>query len=956
MTLCLLGTLRWDTGTTVPTPLPAVLPVAILLVLARHGEWISRAEVASLFWPDQLDPAALLNLRVNLLKARRILQALDICEPIQSERRRIRWSPATDVRAIAGACGCLAQGFDLPHFERFDRWLRDWRQHCAGPSSLRATARDTGDVEDDEAPTLPPAAPGFYGRHVELARMRAFNLPALVIAGEAGVGKSRLVAEALGVAPWLRGREGLRQIAFGAVADLFNNHAPWLQDLGAYRLDIARLLPDTAPDEPLPPLDAITARVRLFEGLARAVERHGVLLAVDDLQWADAATVEWLVMLAHRGQLRWVATARGDELPARTADALRSLEAAGAASVITLQGLDRTALNALLHDRRPDLAGPQGFPRPHSWLDALWAYTAGNAFCALELMEALTPDDAPQRMAQVALPERVACMLRGRRDRLPAPARAVVDAAGVAIGHPSIAQLAAVAGLDIEQAVAAVECAQQHGLMRDTVCRHDLVREALRAGMTPTRAAELHRRTARHLVAEGAEPETIAFHWRHAGDDEAAWPFVLRAAQRLRERGEHDAAMAALSELRDATNDEPLALRAEIMLAQEHLFDDLVAGRRALESARVRASRLPPGMSRQTLEAHVLAGLVDNAVFSGDLGRASALARALRERLPGLARDVLVEAHPVLIEAAMREGDFEAAVASLEGLRQAGAAHAVVLSFEAQIHWFSGAVREARRVFEHLLARHPDYCHGLTIENDLAVMCHALGDLGAAEEMARRSLRSWTGVAHTEALSSLVLGSTLASGGRFAEALEALDRAHELGLRQGSALFVSEALARRARLHWTAGRHRRRPTGHTRGASAGRQGGRALARERPGAPGSADGRRRRAAAETPMRWPCWGRCRPADTTRWCRFVTGAHRLRPQPGGRRRTRPGCRRQQAAVAQQAGLLEWLCEALALVGRFDVGAAADASRDQAQTLAHAQSFGWLADRIGPVSMIAR
>ena len=385
---------------------------------------------------------------------------------------------------------------------------------------------------------------------------------------------------------------------------------------------------------------------------------------MDDLQWADAATVEWLVMLAHRGRLRWVATARGDELPARTADALRSLEAAGAASVITLQGLDRTALNALLHDRRPDLAGPQGFPRPHSWLDALWAYTAGNAFCALELMEALTPDDAPQRMAQVALPERVACMLRGRRDRLPAPARAVVDAAGVAIGHPSIAQLAAVAGLDIEQAVAAVECAQQHGLMSDTVCRHDLVREALRAAhdaapVLPSCTGE-PRVT---LWRRAPSRRRLPIHWRHAGDDEAAWPFVLRAAQRLRERGEHDAAMAALSELRDATNDEPLALRAEIMLAQEHLFDDLVAGRRALESARVRASRLPPGMSRQTLEAHVLAGLVDNAVFSGDLGRASALARALRERLPGLARDVLVEAHPVLIEAAMREGDFEAAVA-----------------------------------------------------------------------------------------------------------------------------------------------------------------------------------------------------------------------------------------------------------------------------------------------------
>ena len=325
------------------------------------------------------------------------------------------------------------------------------------------------------------------------------------------------------------------------------------------------------------------------------------------------------------------------------------------------------------------------------------------------------------------------------------------------------------------------------------------------AGLTPARAAELHRRMACRLADEGAEPETIASHWRCAGDVEAAWPYVLRAAQRLRERGEHAGALAALRDLQGATKDEALALRAEIMLAQEHLFDDLVAGRRALESVQVRACRLPSGPARQTIEAHALAGLVDNAVFSGDLAQAGELAIALRERLPGLARDVLLEAHPVLIEAAMREGDFGAAAASLQGLRQAGAAPAVVLSFEAQIHWFSGAVREARQVFEQLLAQHPDYCRGLTIENDLAVMSHALGDLATAEAMARRSLQSWAGVAHTEALSCLVLGSTLASGGRFGEALETLARAHQLGLRQGSALFVSEALVRRARLHWAAG-------------------------------------------------------------------------------------------------------------------------------------------------------
>jgi len=946
MTLRLLGPLRWEPEGRAAQRLPVVVPVALLLVLARHGLWMQRAEIARLFWPGFSAEAALLNLRVNVHKARRLLDELGIGVAIEGERRCLRWAVPTDLGSAADSKGPLASGFDLPEFEAFDAWLREWRESCGGPS-LRASQRAAVAGADDEPESPTALSPGFYGRRVELARLRSSNAPAVVVAGEAGVGKSRLVAEAFESAPWLRCREGLRQISFGAVADLFARHPQWLHDLGAYRLDLARLLPDIAPDEPLPPLDAITARVRLFEALARTAERHVALLVVDDLQWADSATLEWLSMLAHRGRLRWVATARDGELPAHTADALRALEAAGAASGIALQGLDRTALNALLHDRRPDLAGAQGFPRPHPWLDALWAYTNGNAFCAIEVMESLTASDVPQRLARLPLPVRVGRMLAHRRERLAAPVRALVDAAALATGQPTLAQLAAVAGLGIADAVAALECAQQQGLMQDTLCRHDLVREALRAAISPARAAELHRQTALHLVEQGAEAEAIAHHWRSAGDDEAAWPFVLCAAQRLRQRGEHDAAIAALSELREATRDDTLALRAEVMLAQEHLFDDLAAGRRALESVLVRAGCLAPGIARQTIEAHALAGLVDNAVFSGDLAHALTLQPALLERLPGLARDALIEAHQVLIEATMREGDFASARASLEGLRQARAAHAVVLSFEAQIHWFCGAVREARQVFEHLLVRHPDYCHGLTIENDLAVMCLALGDLGAAEEMARRSLRSWAGVAHTEALSSLVLGSTLTSMGRAAEALQVLDRAQELGRRQGSALFVSEALVRRARLHWSVA-----------DASAARQ-------------ATLEARARAGVVTEPLRASGLAlmevlssievqagpdqaalstldalatRCRhPIVQVRCSRAQAAVAAAR----GDLAEALDAARRQAAVARGAGLQEWLCEALVLMGQFDTGTTAEKARAEAQALAHSQGFGWLIAR---------
>jgi tetratricopeptide (TPR) repeat protein len=423
---------------------------------------------------------------------------------------------------------------------------------------------------------------------------------------------------------------------------------------------------------------------------------------------------------------------------------------------------------------------------------------------------------------------------------------------------------------------------------------------------------------------------------------------VLRAAQRLKQRGERDAVVATLSEVRDRALDPVIALKAEIMLAQEHLFDDLAAGRTALELALVRAGDLPHGGERRALEAGALAGLVDNAVFTGDLARACALSRALRERMQGLDKVALVEAHQVLIEAAMREGDFAAARASLQGLRDAGVARPVVLSFEAQIHWFAGAVREARGAFEALLERHPEYCHGLTIENDLAVMCHALGDLVAAEAMARRSLQSWACVAHTEALSSLVLGSTLTSMGRFDEALEALDRAHDLGQRQGSCLFASEALARRARLFWCAGQ----PVAAREAIVAAHDGigevfeplrasGLALmnvltAIDVDVAPDPDDLGRLQALVERSRH--------PIVHARHWRAQAACACAQGDPVGAL----GAARRQAAVARDTGLLEWLCEALSLVADLEHGPDGATARAQALTLASAQGFGWIASRL--------
>jgi len=86
------------------------------------------------------------------------------------------------------------------------------------------------------------------------------------------------------------------------------------------------------------------------------------------------------------------------------------------------------------------------------------------------------------------------------------------------------------------------------------------------------------------------------------------------------------------------------------------------------------------------------------------------------------------------------------------------------------------------------------------------VMLQALGRIAEAEAMARRSLHSWAGVAHTETLSLLVLGLVLTSAGRHGEADAALLRALQMAREQSSPGFEAEALVRRARLLLQCGR------------------------------------------------------------------------------------------------------------------------------------------------------
>jgi tetratricopeptide (TPR) repeat protein len=807
--LRLLTVPAWAPEGAPPHRLPATVPGALILVLALQGDTgMPRERLAALFWPDAAPADALHHLRVNLHRARTLLRGWGFAEHLRAEGAHLHLSLPTDLTQDPGASAppdaqdWLA-GWRLSGYEGFEAWRRETAQ------ALHRRWLQRQRQQPAAAPASPPPA-----REAEHEELRGSAAPAVLLLGEPGAGKTTLLSAAFPHAPCLRGLEGLHGMPYRPLLDALRTRMPALQaalddprgGLAAYRLDLARLLPELAPDEPLPPLDALTAQARLTEALARAFEALGPVLLVDDLQWCDPATVEWLLMLAQGERLCWRAAARRHEMPAATTQALQPLVDAGRLLTLTLAPLTRTELAAVCRARWP------GHAFTAADLDQLHALSAGNPFALNELVAA----GALAQPSGPSLPERVQQMVQRRLQSLPGLAAQVVEAAAVMVQPVPAQALRHMVGLPegeagdaawqqaLAQAVNAGMLAEQASGL---ACAHDLIRQATAARLGSARRLTLHRHAALWL---GTRPEadamTVAEHWRAAGEPQTALGWRHRGAEQLKARGRYDEACAIWREVADESLDLTQSLLARLELAACDLFEDLARGELALNALRAQLDGVSDIAQRRLMEARLRAALVDNRVFAGDLGGAAVHAARLRELMPELPTRERIHACEVLIELAMREPDIPAAWARLAQLREMAPRLPSVLSFEGQIHWFGGHVRAAHDALARLLQRHPDYCRGLTVENDLAVMLHALGDVAAAEDMARRSLHSWAGVMHTECLSSLVLGSVLTTAGRHAEAQGALQRALTLAQTQSSAMFEAEARVRLARLHLQCGR------------------------------------------------------------------------------------------------------------------------------------------------------
>jgi DNA-binding CsgD family transcriptional regulator/tetratricopeptide (TPR) repeat protein len=381
---------------------------------------------------------------------------------------------------------------------------------------------------------------GELGELVADMKQAAAGVPLVaLVGGEAGIGKSRLLAELAA-----RVADDDARVLWGQCASLEGAAIPLLpvtdalsdleagddaeRVLEAAALPLARSASAQFGAGPVARLHALV--LGLLDRTSAAVP---VLLVLEDLHWADQSTLDLLAFLARRlrrERILIVASYRSDEVGRRPG--LRQL-LADVATAPTGQRLD---LRGLLRDEmRDQVASILGAPPPEELLQAIFTRSEGNPFFAEELV-AVAGTGAPEGLSTT-----LRDTLLARVAVLDARAHAVVRAAaagGRRVHHRLLASAAGIPEPELTQALRAA--VSHHVLMaRDDgfAFRHALLQEVVYDELLPGERARLHVAFAAALEARpelaGGTAATvaaeIAHHWLRAGDQPRALAAAVRA-------------------------------------------------------------------------------------------------------------------------------------------------------------------------------------------------------------------------------------------------------------------------------------------------------------------------------------------------------------------------------------------------------------------------------------------
>ena len=556
---------------------------------------------------------------------------------------------------------------DLLTREAYERLLRKETSSTAPMPTRVELTRAAPLVGRDRAWSLLQAA----------YRVAAAGKPQLVIlSGEAGIGKTRLAEELL---LWTDRQGIVSAIArcYAAQGELpYAPVAAWLRALPPPQIDtawlaeVARLLPELQPDPPLPSFAHNVAeswrRHRLFEGLAHMTleGRQPLVLLLDDVQWCDRDTLEWLHYLLGfnpRARLLIVGTLRVENLMDNEAllRLLNALRRTDQLDEIVLQPLNEAASFALAEhlsggEMDPSLARP------------LYLGSEGNPLFIVEMVRLQMTDSSPmgaahrEKMASatLSLPPKVRMVLEARLAQLTPSARELASLAATIGREFTFTLLAQACPCDEDTLVRDLDELWGRRIVREQGedaygFSHDRLREVAYDSLSAARRRLLHHYVAQALEIQciegrGAEFAQVALHYERAGYPEQAIPYYRKAGEAAKRTFAYEEAVAFYSRTLELLRASPLSpdrnqRELELLLA---LGVPLILsrGHTAPEVERVysRAWELcgEPRNAAQRFE--VLVGLRRFHFFSGDLRKAHDLGEEIIAQTKNLEDPALV--------------------------------------------------------------------------------------------------------------------------------------------------------------------------------------------------------------------------------------------------------------------------------------------------------------------------
>jgi DNA-binding CsgD family transcriptional regulator len=499
----------------------------------------------------------------------------------------------------------------------------------------------------------------------------------LIVEGRAGQGKSRLLAEAV---------EHALPLGF-RVASAVAAHSDRVLPFAPLRTALSDPVDPVVPPSAMRDLSTqFEDRPALFAELESLLEQSAtgrpLLIALDDLQWADAATIAALGVLPSAtagAPLVWLLAARTEEAAPSLEDTFSAL-VAGGAHRLRLRPLDGEAVAAIVADT---IGG-----RPTPDLLALAASAGGNPFRLGELLAGKPPRE---RLAQLSPRARDAATIAALLGR-----RFTFERLAAAVGEPPSRLLAPTEELIAEGIL--VDLGQGLGF------GHDLVRDAVLDSEPDAPRRARQRALVDRLLAAGVTPLSLAVQLLECAEpgDEAAAAILLDATRELGASDPRSAADMSARTLALLDDDSPLRgplvaetgqqLHAAGRIEECRVFTSsaLRSGLAPPQDAEVRVVvsgmlSLPPDIridvGRRALElpglddlvrARLLARLMHNLVISGRVAEAADLADAVHAAAARV-DDPTVELALWLVEAALAYSDdrFAAALGYVRSARRA---------------------------------------------------------------------------------------------------------------------------------------------------------------------------------------------------------------------------------------------------------------------------------------------